>query len=174
MTKRITIKIMIFLVFVCICLSLFFLRISNTFLRANVSEDAILLEYPEMAFTEKDAEWLETVLSHEKTQKVLSSPANSETEFRLLDTDLEPFYQFPKNNCLISASGTTDGSKVVTASFEPIVKNEKILDFSFSVLSGTGRESSFIKTLSVYKFHSETAIAYNNIMARYWNFGDFF
>lgn len=70
MTKRITIKIIVFLVFVCICLGLFFLRISTTFLRVNVSEDAILLEYPEMEFTEKDAEWLGTILSHEKTQKV--------------------------------------------------------------------------------------------------------
>lgn len=54
------------------------------------------------------------------------------------------------------------------------MKNEKILDFRFSILLGAERESSFIKTLSVYKFNNEMSIAYNNIMARYWNFGDSF
>jgi hypothetical protein len=144
----------------------------TTLLDVDVSGDAILSEYPELECTEKDAEWLETVLQLERTQSVLSSATEAEEKFRLSDTDLEPFYQFPEDDCLISVSKSKDAGvyhEYVNVSFSPIVRDEKILSFDFGILIDADGSPFIEKDLHVYKVNREMSMTYDNLTALYLN-----
>ena len=144
MTQRNVIKTkckkmaLVIAIFVCgyLCLHYTGMRVRKTYLFADVDDSIILLEYPEIEITEKDKEWLDAIVQLEETQKVFASTENVRREFHLSDTDLDGFYQFPRNNCSISVgkelSEGADDYEYMFVTFESLMRDNKILKYVFS------------------------------------------
>lgn len=161
--------------FVCgyLCLHYTGMRVRKTYLFADVDDSIILLEYPEIEITEKDKEWLDAIVQLEETQKVFASTENVRREFHLSDTDLDGFYQFPRNNCSISVgkelSEGADDYEYMFVTFESLMRDNKILKYVFSASRNRNCEFQYMKTLDVYKANSGSTMTFDSLMAKYHN-----
>lgn len=172
MNKRSVWLISAFAVVVCIGL-LFYatgLRLITSYVFIDVDSNTIVQEYPEIEMTDDDKEWINSVLQHENTQNAFLSNSESIRHFNLTDTDLDYFSQFPENNCLISVDEGGIASGFVSISFEPIVRNGKILEYSFAVSFDENCHPTYTKALNVYRGHSKMDMTSGNLLAKYYNF----
>lgn len=170
--KRVALVVVIF-VCVYLCFHYTGMRVWKTCLFADVDDNIVLLEYPEIEITEKDKEWLDTIVKLEESQKVFASTGNARREFYLSDTDLDDFYRFPRNNCVISVgkelSEGADDYEYIFVTFESLMRDDKILKYVFSASRNRNCEFQYMKTLDVYKATSESTMTFDSLMARYYN-----
>ena len=170
--KRVALVVVIF-VCVYLCFHYTGMRVWKTCLFADVDDNIVLLEYPEIEITEKDKEWLDTIVKLEESQKVFACTENLRREFHLSETDLEDFYWFPRNNCSIlvgkELSEGADDYEYVFVTFESLLRDDKILKYVFSASRNRNCEFQYTKTLDVYKANSESTMTFDSLMAKYHN-----
>lgn len=146
------------------------LRVITSCVLVDVDSNTIVREYPEIEMTANDKEWIDTIIQHEKIQNAFLSDSGSTIQFNLSDTDLDCFSQFPENDCLISVDEGGIASGFVSISFDPIVRNGKILNFGFAVSFDENCRPKYTKTLNIYRFNSKMDVAFEDLLARYYNF----
>lgn len=160
----------------CVCLLFRYMgmRIGETFFFADVDDDAVFSEYPELEITERDREWLNTIIQLEEVQKVFSSAENARNEFRLSDTGLDDFYQFPGNDCSISVGKEfweeADDYVYMIVTFEPAARDQKVLEYGFFVSYSENSDFQCVKQLKVYRPGGGAAMTFDDVKAYYYNF----
>lgn len=133
----------------------------------DVEYSDIISEYPELAVTVQDKDWIASLIQSQNVQQEIQNALTDEEYecvLNLSNVGAEYNYLFPKNECSITISNSGKDA-LIRISFEPVVRTEKIIQFSYIVFYET--DYDFWKQAVVYKGTTQEEMSRDRRMATY-------
>ncbi len=133
----------------------------------DVEYSDIISEYPELAITEQDRDWINALIQSQKVEAEIQKSLareDHECKFHLEDAAIDYNPLFPKDDCLIDIHSSGNHA-LIRITFEPVARANKAIQFGSVGFYDT--EYDFWKFADVYKGKTKEAMTREHWMASY-------